>query len=885
MRKFLKVLPIFLAVAALISCSDNGSDSTTSGGGDTPSAQGAIITIDNAGVVPVINNAKTTSVVYVHNNSSKVTINNISYTIPQSEVTVQANSNSKQSKQKTSLIKKNYNSTNLLSTTSASQCSTIAPMQSCPIQFTTPALTASQGQGSMLLTLSYNYNGQHFTFNQIINFQAVNTSTEQGVFFNSGVDISGFGNTTGYGTVYVYGGGTDQIYTLSSLSSNKAPITISNGNITGQEIASNFVQAVEVASPVADQNTIEATLTLASTNNQSHASYSSNASVGISPVTSGGILISGQVAVIDTSESSNPGSSMLISNAGNTSVTLGTSSATTGISNLSGCTSGTVLAVGGTCTITFNVTQASGSGTITLNYTGGSSATSITQAITWYNSLNGALASLTYTSPMNFPQDTTKINKVTVTNIGGYNLTNITIPTPQVFGNATVTVTYPATGSCQNATLNIGESCSYNLNIRNSSIETNKQIVFGVTGSYDNGSAQTYTRYGVITYSTVALAPTLVITPNPANSMTITGNNTNYESQVLTVSNVGNAAATISSQGVLSPYNIYFNTISCASSLESSTSCSVTVILESYAASQQISGTAIYNIAYSGGVSSSLTATDNIPFTITANQQSLTIESVSATGATSGAGTSGSAYSFSGNVTSQSVTFTLLNSGTNSINITGIQNATSALAWYLNLAQSTCYNLSGMAPSAKCTIVYNNVLNENTLAISGLGSSYTENITVPGIVFDDAVATGTQFITQPSVPSGGTTVYATASLATVTNSVTVLNPGTTNTQLRVQNVLTNATGYTPITITTSMEDYFSGVVSTSGSCTQSSSNAVRTQVCTLSSGSGTGSITYRVESAYIESQSVSLHTLFDMSNSSQIVGMSSSYISTTIQEQ
>ncbi|MBP9742949.1 MAG: hypothetical protein KBD37_06295 [Burkholderiales bacterium] len=875
-----------LTLSMLITgCGDNSSGTAKSD--PAPTVQATAITIDNAGTVPVLNNGTTTTVIYVHNNTN-TTISGITYDIPQNQVTMIQNSKVQKNTKiqpKSAQSGQKVGASQYINSASAALCAQIAPMQSCPIQFTTPALTANAGQGSMLLTLNYKNNQQPYSFSQIINFQAID-NPPQGVYFASGVNISGFGNSNGYGMVYLYGGGTNQIYTVNSLTSNNPPVTISNGNISGQELASNFVQAVEISSPIA-YATIAATLNATSTNNASLNSYTSLASVGVYPVSSGGILISGQVPVIDTAESSNPGGSLLISNAGNTSVTLGTSTGTTGISNLSGCTSGTTLAVGQSCTITFNVTQASGSGNITVNYTGGSSATSVTQAISWYNSLNGALVSMSYSNPMNFPQTTTQTNQVTVANIGGYNLTGVTIPTPQVFGSATVTITYPANNSCQNATLNVGESCSYYLNITDSSVETSKQVLFGVTGSYNNGSAQTYTRYAVLTYSSITLAPNLVITPSPANTMTIEGNGVESASQVLVVSNAGNALANISSQGIASPYTSLFTTSSCGSTIESASTCSVTVVLNPYSATTTVSGTGVYSISYIGGASTTLTTNDNVPFVITPNEQNLTLASPVATGSSSGSGISSSPYVFPGSTTSQIVTFTLSNTGSNPISIEGIQDANSAISWYLNLAQSTCASSTNLAVNESCTIVYNNVLNQNTLAISGLGSSYTENLIVPTIVFSDNVATSTQFQIQPTLPSGGTTVYANATLATIANSVTVLNSGTTNTQVTVQNVLTNASGYIAIPVTTNMEDYFYGVVSgtTTSNCTQSSASSVRTQICTLSSGTGTGSITYQVESAFIESQSVSLHSLYEMSTSNQAVGMSPIYITTTIPQQ
>ena len=147
------------------------------------------------------------------------------------------------------------------------------------------------------------------------------------------------------------------------------------------------MQAVEISSPIA-QNPMAAELTVASTTGV-RTPFVSRASVGVSAAASGGILVAGQVPVIDTEGNAAPGGSLLINNSGNAAVTLGTSTPTTGITGLSGCTSGTVLGVGQNCTITFSVTQSAGTGTITVNNTGGSS-TSLAQVITWFNSLNGA---------------------------------------------------------------------------------------------------------------------------------------------------------------------------------------------------------------------------------------------------------------------------------------------------------------------------------------------------------------------------------------------------------------------------------------------------------------------------------------------------------------
>lgn len=485
----LKMLLIFFSALIIIACENFSANTPTSN--NYSNAVNAI-TIDNAGVIPIVDNRPTISVVYLHNNTNS-TIKGITYS-----ASVNTGANGTDMQQSATFIDIN----------SAKQCSTIGPLQSCPLKFTTPVLPDYYTQGSALIALQYRNNNNNIVdFSQVLNFRNMD-GVSSGVNFSSGVDISSFGHKIGYGTVYLYASGNNKTYIIKDISSNKFSVKIHNNNINGQQVAYNYVQAVEVSAIVTNKfvaatlyaNSLEVIDSKKTIN--SGSIYTSTASVGVSTTASGGVLTMGEVSAINTAESATPGGSVLVTNAGNASIILGSKSATTGISNLAGCNSGTSLNVGASCTITFNVTQAGGSGTITLNYTGGVTA-SISQAINWFNSENGALANMNYSSPINFALKSTESSLITVTNIGGYNLTNISIPAPQVLNGAkaTVTVSYPSSGSCQNATLNIGASCQYILNITDATIETNQQILFGVTGSYNNGSTQSYTRYAVLTYS------------------------------------------------------------------------------------------------------------------------------------------------------------------------------------------------------------------------------------------------------------------------------------------------------------------------------------------------------------------------------------------------
>lgn len=467
---YIKTLVVLGVMIILSSCGGGTCANCAAGSRISTNA----ITIDNAGTVPVIGNSTTTSIIHVHNNSD-VSITGISY----SASTNVTNSNTKNSSKNSSLnlLKPNLTNTSFLDPNSVKQCATIPAHQSCPLTFTTPLLSDYASQGSALITLNYSVNNKPANFSQTLSFKQIDNS-KLGVYFQSGVNVSGFGYDVGYGTVYLYGGGNNSLYNVNKLSSNKSGIQIVNGNINNQQIQSNFIQAVEVAAPV-NNTGITAQLSILTTDSQTQTQYTDSANVVTDPANDGGILVYGQVPVINSGVS-DPKGILYITNAGNQAVTLGSIAPTTGISNVSGCTGS--LDIGGSCTINFSVTQSGGTGTITVNYTGGTSGAagnSVAAPITWFNGVGGAMVNMQYTTPISFLAATGQPHQevVTVTNIGGYDITNITLPDPQSFGSATA-----ATSSNTCATLKIGASCQFTLNINDDTIEQNQQIIFGFTG-------------------------------------------------------------------------------------------------------------------------------------------------------------------------------------------------------------------------------------------------------------------------------------------------------------------------------------------------------------------------------------------------------------------
>jgi len=301
MQKFLvnnvvKLLVITLGISGLLAiegCSRSSSNSTTAVKSQTA------LTIDNAGTIPVFGNSSTSTVVYVHNNTNE-SISDISYNVTTNSASVPLAS------KLTSLSKHTQN----LASIDASQCSTVAANQACPIVIVTPLLNGLNTQGSLQIKASYNLDNQPQSFTQLISYaQVQNNTTTTGAKFQSGVSISGYGNPTGYATIYLYGSGQNQVYDVSSITINKPALTIINGNISGHQIQSNFVQAVEISSPIVSSS-ISATITVDSNiasklksnlaksvakTLDDTAQFSNSVDIAVEPAAAGAILTTGLV--------------------------------------------------------------------------------------------------------------------------------------------------------------------------------------------------------------------------------------------------------------------------------------------------------------------------------------------------------------------------------------------------------------------------------------------------------------------------------------------------------------------------------------------------------------------------------------------------------------
>ncbi|MBP7781420.1 MAG: DUF1554 domain-containing protein, partial [Burkholderiales bacterium] len=569
--------------------------------------------------------------------------------------------------------------------------------------------------------------------------------------------------------------------------------------------------------------------------------FSNSVDLAVEPVAAGAILTTGLVPLINTVGSTS--GSLLVQNAGNQNAVLGSASADAGISNLSGC-SGETLAPAASCTISFNVTESGGSGNITIPYTGGS-ASSIAANVTWFNGVGAALVSMSASNnPLTFSATVGGITTVTVKNIGGYSLSNISIPAPVVVGgSATATL---ANNNCASIeSLPVDLSCSYDVEVADSATDLNQQINLGFSASYagPNGT-QTYSRVMPLAYSSTAYGAIIAITP--ADAMTISGNNFESTTQILTISNSGNLPANISSVLSDNPAYLTESATTCGASLAAETSCTRTIQFGPTYSAAGASGASNYTVDYTAvGQTPSGSVVSSIDWTVQSYAQSISLTSVESSGAASGDGLSGTPYIFSGSSNaSKLVTLTYTNTGTNSLKITGIQESNSVYAWSMPGDGNHCDNNVILPPNGTCSIQFENVLATNILALgASVGATYTENINVPTLIYQDATNSQVQFNAQPNLPTGGTIIYAQSNQATLANSVTVNQSGTAYESVTVSHLIANTGGNTesgylnfPVIVTTQMEDYYVGGApysTTSGCSLSHGDDGILTQTCNM----------------------------------------------------
>lgn len=861
-RRIFAITAVIIGFWSLAACSGSSCNYEVNVG--TQSA----ITIDNAGTIPVFENSSSSTVVYVHNNTN-YSISNISYTM------VANTSHTKFSTRLNSLLKNSRN----LASIDASQCAIIAAGQECPITIVTPLLSEGSTQGSFEIKADYLLNNQSQSFTQLINYVQVRNNTHtEGAKFQSGATISGYGNNTGYATIYLYGSGQNQVYAVNRLTANKPSISIINGNISGQQIQSNFVQAVEISAPISS-SALSAHVTVVSKNVESSNLFTDNASIQVISTATGAFLNAGNVPFIDTAQESN--GMMIVQNSGNANAVIGSITANAGITNLSGC-SGVVLAPAASCIIKFNVTGSAGNGQITVAYSSETSNSKVAGDITWFNSSNSAVASINIANnPLTFTATIGATTTVTVNNIGDYAFNHINIPQPVTLGGHASAVI--VNDHCSAVTsLAVGASCSYDIVVTDNEVDENQQIRLGFAANYTNISgAQDYSTSSLLTYTSTPNRAVVSISPASLN-MVISGNKVESITQILTVSNNGSLTANLTSIGLKNnPAFLNVESSTCGAMLKVESSCNIFLKLGPAFSREESTGIATLFINYtSSGDVHFGSASSNINWTVQPYYQSITLIEQSAFGATSGNGeTAESKYIFTArgrDVIGKSITLTYQNTGAHAIKITGIQDNSSVYAWQIGGNGTTC--LAGstiLAPNDTCKIVYDNVLESNILALGAVGTAYEEDLSLPLFIYQDIESVGIQFKSTPNLANGIYFIYAQSNQGTLANSLILNEAGTANESITVSHLLANADDALYVTVTTKMEDYFDiqPPGGTPSACSYNSVNGIMTQTCVMGKDNPSMSASYKVNQNYLTKEQLKLTALFSVDNLSQIVSM------------
>ena len=546
-----------ILVGLFLSACNGGVDSQT-----TP-ATPTMVSIDATATVPVFAGTSTTSVIYVHNNSD-MPISNIKYSI-------QDNSG------------QNNPDTNQFMLTTSS-CSVIAAHGSCSLGFTTPILKAKSAQGSAIITAKY----PHGYFKQIINYAQVQNGSRPGVY-GSDATIHSYGNASGYATVYLYAGGQNQSYKLQNFSSNNTSITInqpSSNSLTSGQVVAVEVSTKSINSLTNNQvsNMKTATMHVNYTNLATQTTGTTLVGLTVAPISNGPVLTSGSVPIIDVQTSVN--GQLLVVNSGNSAANISAITPPSGVSLGSGsnaCSTSIPLAAGASCTVYFSVSQAGGSNAVTIAYDNGDT---LSQNITWYNPVGGALLQMT-ASPSTlsfnsgFSATVGRQTTVTVTNIGGYDLTGISIPAESNTNGGHATATTSTALACQNSsgvstgtTLPVGGLCTYAITLADTVAESNMNMLLFIAGNYTNSSgSQIYQRGVNISYTVNPVYGTATLSLNPTSiavngtstaTITVTGASSSAGTQTFNIASSNTGVATVSPS-------------SCSINLSSSNTCSVTV--------------------------------------------------------------------------------------------------------------------------------------------------------------------------------------------------------------------------------------------------------------------------------------------------------------------
>ena len=486
--------------------------------------------------IPVHANSSTATVLYIHNNSNKP-ITDIGYAVI---------TNGGKGVLKI-----------------GSSCRQIMAQDSCVLDIITPLLAAPDVQGSALLTASYTVNGKPASVSQLINYSQIQNKHESGLQANTDTRLDTQIGNKSYKVIYFYNNDIFTSYSLNQATISNPQFRISQQSDT--QLKGKQVVALEIVNSNPGKGGL-GNLLIAPDHTISKSDSQTQFSLNAVPITNEAILSSGQVPIINVGSTSN--GQLLVLNSGNRAAALGNINADSGISIVTSgsnrCINGMSLAAGVSCIVYFTVSQTGGSGNISIPY----DSRTIQSDLTWYNPSGDALLQMTVTPGIiSFKQGTTsKPVTVTVSNIGGYDLSNMTVPSGVNIdgGSAITTISTPlacqdSSGTNTGTNLPVRGSCSYALTLTSAVETAKKNMQLGISGNYTTGSGiAIYSRISGIAYTSTGI--TISVTPI-SNWQTMMGSAYVFTAEIAAGSGSSTVTPTISGLvgNILSPGSCILN--------------------------------------------------------------------------------------------------------------------------------------------------------------------------------------------------------------------------------------------------------------------------------------------------------------------------------------
>ncbi len=844
----LRIVSLLLSAIITVGCGRGGGSSSPIGGDSNDNftlqnRAAAPLTIDNAGTYPVIEgNTERTASVWVHNNSD-VAITDFSYT-------------------------KTYNTNVDMSDKSPSGCSDImTPRSSCMIRFEVPKLDAKHISAALNIKARYKIGNEYRNVDQVVNFayvDATNAPATGVVSFSKNAVVNSLGNKEGYATLYIYGTGSrNTIYTINNLKLDNKGLNITNGDIVGKDMVGGAVVAVEVGGSLLAEQSFDTKLDIGS--RFGDKSFDNSVNLSVDPVLSSANVVAGFQSIVDVSKKIT-GEIFIYNSGSRKAIVTGVTSTNTKLTiDRDSCGNGQELASGVSCAVKFMINdKGNGSANITIKYNevGSDVLTSLVVTQNWFNSTNTTanMSLVADTSILNLIPKTPGKTTVTLTNSGNTQLTGIDVKTPNITNGATVTI---EDNTCNNITLQSLQKCTYTLSVIDNNTTNNGNISSTVNANYidSTGTNTPITTEIVINYKTSSFPTPIVSFSNQPTPMAIVGDGSESAIQTVNLSNIGNYPVTITNAEIVASNGSvpsYLNLESSACEiLQKNESCTLTVRLgtatndtdDAFTNSLKLKITTINNVFTSNDFTATVT-----PVSVNMSTARLTVSD-----GITGNGQSTTPYVINGSLTNdRTVTVTYTQQGSGQVRLVGVDALTgnNAMIWQLD-DSSTCLNSVlnvapnlTLKPSDKCTIVYKNVLGENSAGLSA-SPSITSNIKLPTLTL--RTAGGNDFKVTPSFDSGDgnnkDTVYVRNSQALITNFISILNPHTMAQKLQVGSTVTNAVGYDALSVIAKIDKYpLLGLTPESQNlCTSIDSDAYLNQYhisCELPADKGNVSNTY-----------------------------------------